>query len=76
MPTLEIPNDEGHYVVLLDIFHSLHCLNEIRKSLHPAYYGFLSFLHCLLFLRVMDKSMSMLLDREGKGANKEKMRAI
>jgi hypothetical protein len=38
MPTMEIPGDDGHYVVLLDVFHSLHCLNEIRKSLHPEYY--------------------------------------
>ena len=37
-PTIELPGDEGHYVILLDIFHSLHCLNEIRKSLHPEYY--------------------------------------
>ena len=39
MPTIELPDDKGHYVVLLDIFHSLHCLNEVRKSLRPDYYA-------------------------------------
>lgn len=38
-PTIEIPGDEGYYAVLLDIFHSMHCLNEVRKSLHPEYYA-------------------------------------
>ena len=37
-PTIELPGDKGYYVILLDIFHSMHCLNEIRKSLHPEYY--------------------------------------
>ncbi|KAH8898006.1 hypothetical protein GQ53DRAFT_595207, partial [Thozetella sp. PMI_491] len=27
------------YVVGLDVFHQLHCLNTIRKSLSPRYYG-------------------------------------
>ncbi|KAL2206307.1 hypothetical protein CC79DRAFT_1369730 [Sarocladium strictum] len=38
-PSIEIPDDKGYYAVLLDIFHSMHCLNEIRKSLHPEYYA-------------------------------------
>ncbi|KUI71376.1 hypothetical protein VM1G_06751 [Cytospora mali] len=38
-PTIQIPDENGDYVVLLDIFHSMHCLNEIRKELHPAYYA-------------------------------------
>ncbi|KAK1234336.1 hypothetical protein PQX77_002475 [Marasmius sp. AFHP31] len=36
--TLPIPGDEGHYIVELDVFHNLHCLNMIRKSLHSDYY--------------------------------------
>jgi hypothetical protein len=27
------------HIVALDVFHQLHCLNMIRKSLHPDYYG-------------------------------------
>jgi len=38
-PTIEIPGDEGYYAILLDIFHSTHCLNEISKSLHPDHYA-------------------------------------
>ncbi|KAF2011970.1 hypothetical protein BU24DRAFT_465548 [Aaosphaeria arxii CBS 175.79] len=37
-PTIELPDDPGNYVILLDIFHSMHCLNEIRKTLHPEHY--------------------------------------
>lgn len=38
-PSIELPGDEDYYVILLNIFHSTHCLNEIRKSLHPEYYA-------------------------------------
>lgn len=38
-PTIQFPSGSGDYVVLLDVFHSMHCLNEIRKELHPDYYG-------------------------------------
>ncbi|KAM3498346.1 hypothetical protein MY11210_009677 [Beauveria gryllotalpidicola] len=38
VPTIEFPEGSGSYIVLLDIFHSLHCLNSLRKSLHPEYY--------------------------------------
>lgn len=37
-PTIQFPSHSGDYVVLLDVFHSMHCLNEIRKALHPTYY--------------------------------------
>ncbi|KZS92001.1 hypothetical protein SISNIDRAFT_456196 [Sistotremastrum niveocremeum HHB9708] len=37
--TEEIPDDPGHYIVSLDIFHQLHCLNIIRKALWPQRYG-------------------------------------
>ncbi|KAF5328245.1 hypothetical protein D9619_013402 [Psilocybe cf. subviscida] len=37
--TAVIPGDpEGFYITELDVFHQLHCLNFIRKSLHPDYY--------------------------------------
>jgi hypothetical protein len=29
----------GYHAVMLDIFHSLHCLNEVRMTLNPEYYG-------------------------------------
>ncbi|KAK0388811.1 hypothetical protein NLU13_5054 [Sarocladium strictum] len=35
----ELPDEPGYHAVMLDIFHSLHCLNEVRKSLNPEYYG-------------------------------------
>jgi hypothetical protein len=36
--TAEIPDDDEHYIILLDVFHSLHCLNELRKEVSPDYY--------------------------------------
>ncbi|KAK7044214.1 hypothetical protein VNI00_007936 [Paramarasmius palmivorus] len=36
--TVTIPGDEDHYIVELDVFHNLHCLNMIRKTLHSDYY--------------------------------------
>ncbi|OCL09202.1 hypothetical protein AOQ84DRAFT_339305 [Glonium stellatum] len=39
-PTLGIPGDTGSYVVTLDVFHQLHCLNMIRKSLFPEKYHY------------------------------------
>ncbi|KAL2206758.1 hypothetical protein CC79DRAFT_907076 [Sarocladium strictum] len=38
-PSDELPNDPGYHAVMLDIFHSLHCLNEVRMTLNPEYYG-------------------------------------
>ncbi|THG94911.1 hypothetical protein EW026_g6644 [Hermanssonia centrifuga] len=35
---LPIPGDPGNYVVALSVFHELHCLNVIRKALHPDDY--------------------------------------
>ncbi|PPQ98411.1 hypothetical protein CVT24_004090 [Panaeolus cyanescens] len=37
--TYRIPGDEDHYVVQLDVFHQLHCLNLLRKSLYREYYS-------------------------------------
>ncbi|KAI1488071.1 hypothetical protein F5X96DRAFT_647060 [Biscogniauxia mediterranea] len=35
-----LPHDEQQrYVVGLDVFHVLHCVNMIRKLLHPEYYS-------------------------------------
>ncbi|QLI69052.1 Oxidase ustYa [Metarhizium brunneum] len=31
--TVPIPNDEGYYVVSLNVFHQLHCVNMIRKRI-------------------------------------------
>ncbi|KAJ7513185.1 hypothetical protein B0H11DRAFT_2268125 [Mycena galericulata] len=36
--THAIPGDEGHYIIGLDVFHSLHCLNQVRMALDPDYY--------------------------------------
>ncbi|KAJ3738938.1 hypothetical protein DFH05DRAFT_1464274 [Lentinula detonsa] len=45
--TSPIPGDETNYMVTDDdgkqipeVFHTLHCLNTIRKALHPEYYNF------------------------------------
>ncbi|KAK7047091.1 hypothetical protein VNI00_006755 [Paramarasmius palmivorus] len=38
LKTVRIPNDPSHYIVELDVFHQLHCLNIIRKALHRDYY--------------------------------------
>ncbi|KAF7303634.1 hypothetical protein MIND_00592700 [Mycena indigotica] len=32
--TYPIPGDESNYIVELDVFHNLHCLNMIRQGLH------------------------------------------
>ncbi|KAJ7820744.1 hypothetical protein B0H14DRAFT_3472044 [Mycena olivaceomarginata] len=36
--THPIPGDEANYIVELDVFHNLHCLNMIRQGLHKDYY--------------------------------------
>ncbi|KAG6915681.1 hypothetical protein DXG01_010470 [Tephrocybe rancida] len=36
--TLPTPLDSSKYLVGIDVFHHLHCLNMIRKALHPEYY--------------------------------------
>ncbi|ESK90002.1 hypothetical protein Moror_7932 [Moniliophthora roreri MCA 2997] len=36
--TVRISGDPSHYIVQLDVFHQLHCLNIIRKALHRDYY--------------------------------------
>ncbi|KAF4562484.1 hypothetical protein EYR40_004702 [Pleurotus pulmonarius] len=36
--TEAIPGDEEHYVVELDVFHQLHCLNRIRKTIYSDHY--------------------------------------
>ncbi|KAF7983125.1 hypothetical protein HWV62_24087 [Athelia sp. TMB] len=37
--TVAVPGDEGSFATTLDVFHQLHCLNLIRKALHPDYYA-------------------------------------
>ncbi|RFU31226.1 hypothetical protein B7463_g5110, partial [Scytalidium lignicola] len=37
--TLGIPGIPGFYVITLDVFHQLHCLNLVRKSLFPERYN-------------------------------------
>ncbi|KAF8319623.1 hypothetical protein DL93DRAFT_2053465, partial [Clavulina sp. PMI_390] len=37
-PTLKFYNDQEHYVVVMDVFHQLHCLNALRKTLYPERY--------------------------------------
>lgn len=36
-PTLQIPATDD-YLVELDVFHELHCLNDLRKMLWPEFY--------------------------------------
>ncbi|KAF7326334.1 hypothetical protein MKEN_00487000 [Mycena kentingensis (nom. inval.)] len=37
--TSRIPGDpDGYYIIGLDVFHQLHCLNMVRMALDPAYY--------------------------------------
>ncbi len=35
----EIPGEPGRYVVSLDVFHQLHCLNGLRKLVYPETYN-------------------------------------
>lgn len=37
-PTLSIPGTED-YLIELDVWHELHCLNDLRKVLYPEAYG-------------------------------------
>ncbi|KZS89648.1 hypothetical protein SISNIDRAFT_458599 [Sistotremastrum niveocremeum HHB9708] len=37
--TSRIPGDEEHYIISLDFFHQMHCLNLVRKALWPEKYG-------------------------------------
>ncbi|KAH6954738.1 hypothetical protein DER45DRAFT_315089 [Fusarium avenaceum] len=36
--TTPFTNDTGHYIVELDVFHQLHCLNMLRKLVYPDVY--------------------------------------
>ncbi|KAJ9602034.1 hypothetical protein H2200_013394 [Cladophialophora chaetospira] len=45
IPTLPIPGTE-RYLIELDVFHQLHCLNRIRKVFYPERYG--NFLHAMM----------------------------
>lgn len=37
--TLGIPGMPGQYIIGLDVFHQLHCLNMFRKLMYPERYG-------------------------------------
>jgi hypothetical protein len=36
--TLPAPHDSDKYMIQLEVFHNLHCLNMLRKSLYPDQY--------------------------------------
>jgi hypothetical protein len=36
--TMTLPNQPNRYVLQLDVFHQLHCLNNLRKALWPKRY--------------------------------------
>ncbi|THU86392.1 hypothetical protein K435DRAFT_683749 [Dendrothele bispora CBS 962.96] len=36
--TSPIPGDELNYIIIPDVFHTLHCLNIIRRALYPEHY--------------------------------------
>lgn len=37
--TVGIPGKDGEYIIGLDVFHQLHCLNMFRKLMYPERYG-------------------------------------
>ncbi|OCT46839.1 hypothetical protein CLCR_02102 [Cladophialophora carrionii] len=37
--TASIGDDPGHYLITLDVFHQLHCLDFVRKRLYPSRYN-------------------------------------
>lgn len=39
VPPEELEGDEVRYWGLIDVFHQIHCLNELRMTAFPAYYG-------------------------------------
>ena len=52
--TSRIPGTPDHYIIGLDVFHQLHCLNKIRKALSSDYYGadaLMHVSHCMEHLR-------------------------
>ncbi|KAK7028988.1 hypothetical protein VNI00_014698 [Paramarasmius palmivorus] len=36
--TYPVLDSDGQYMIALDVFHQLHCLNEMRKAMYPEYY--------------------------------------
>jgi hypothetical protein len=36
--TTSLPNDPDRYIVELDVFHQLHCLNSVRKAMYRDRY--------------------------------------
>ncbi|ESK95529.1 hypothetical protein Moror_12715 [Moniliophthora roreri MCA 2997] len=36
--TYPVLDTDGQYMIALDVFHQLHCLNEMRKAMYPEYY--------------------------------------
>lgn len=36
--SVPLKDDQGGYLATLDVFHSLHCVNKIRKSYYKDYY--------------------------------------
>ncbi|KAE9407446.1 hypothetical protein BT96DRAFT_914739 [Gymnopus androsaceus JB14] len=52
--TVPIPGDEDNYIISLEVFHQLHCLNLLRKSLYPDHYPtelFIHLEHCVDIIR-------------------------
>lgn len=37
--TLPIPGEDDGYIVGLEVYHQLHCLDFLRRALYPDYYG-------------------------------------
>ncbi|THU91642.1 hypothetical protein K435DRAFT_227317 [Dendrothele bispora CBS 962.96] len=36
--TYPVLDQDGQYMIALDVFHQLHCLNQMRKAMYPEYY--------------------------------------
>ncbi|KAE9409710.1 hypothetical protein BT96DRAFT_806726, partial [Gymnopus androsaceus JB14] len=60
--TVPIPGDEEHYIVSLDVFHQLHCLNLIRKQLYPDYYTPLPTVHLEHCVDIIRQAISCNID--------------
>lgn len=39
MTSVPLSDAKGGYLVTLDVYHTLHCVNRARKALYPAYYA-------------------------------------
>ena len=55
-----VPEQRNQHIVMRSVFHQLHCLDNLRKSIHPEYYqedddpmhlNYEHYMHCIDSLR-------------------------